>query len=463
MFNNQNRQRIFWWQPFFWWLAGANAEILSRPECRTDRMKFTGTGMNVLATSILGGISGGYALMAVFGSLWIAVILGIFWGYITITIDRSFLITSKNSTKFWDKVKMAVPRLMLASMLGLIISKPLELRMFQAEVFAQLAQNQRTQSIDGQAIQRLKDEKTEKEKSVKEVREQWESYNQAAIDEATGEVGTGRPGRGSVYDLKQDTANKIYADLRQQETELTQIKQKIGQHEDRLEKRTQEILNGRASLLEQLGALSDLAKNNATLALAIYTITLLFITLEVMPVLVKLMSQSGPYDILLEAEQEQVKKSSELDGLEAQEAREQEFIIRQKLRGERLKQILTMVRDVLDTQFGEAIQQMLLRPEYAQAFNKVMDILQQSVITTIEHEAYQARLYDIQGVQQTMRQTYTDFKQQRIEQQAQHRWQQAQMDSLKQTVEQLEQKASAAAKTAEHTTIPTSAEVNSAA
>ncbi|WP_038019525.1 DUF4407 domain-containing protein [Synechococcus sp. PCC 7335] len=416
----------------FWWLAGADANILLRPECRTERMKHTNMGMIVLATSVMGGISGGYALLTIFGSPIVAVTLGTFWGCITINIDRSFLITSKSSTGFWAKAKMAVPRLMLASMLGLIISKPLELRMFQAEISQQLAQDRQTQSLEGQAITRLQDNRSKKAEEVNTARQQWQSDNKAAIDEATGEVGTGLRGTGDIYMLKRDTADQSLAALREREAELEQIDQKIAVQEAKLQALTQDILSGQASLLEQLGALSNLAANNATLALAIHTITLLFITLEITPVLVKLMSRPGPYDILLLAEQGQVEKSSELEVLEAQEEREEAFLLRRQLREGQSNKTLTLIREVIDTEFSEAMQKMLLRPEYARAFNQVMDVLQQNVVTTLAAEANRVNVYNATDVKKTLQKTHLDFAQQKAKQQVQQQWQEAKLDELRQ-------------------------------
>lgn len=421
-------------QYLFWWLAGADAEILSRPECRTERKKYTNMGMIVLSTSILGGISGGYALMSVFGSPVVAAILGTFWGGITINMDRSFLTSSKNSTSFLAKVRMAAPRLILASMLGLIISKPLELRLFQAEIVQQLAKDQQTNSLEGQAISQLKDARTLKGKEVNVAREQWKIDNQVAIAEATGESGTGYPGPGLVYDLKQSIAAKSLTVLKERERELRRINQKIDSQESQLDTLTQQTLNGQASLLEQLRALSELSANSATLALTINVITLLFVTLEITPVLVKLMSQSGPYDDFLMAEQEQVKKLSELEALEAQELREEAFLLRRQLREGRFQKILMLIREVIDTQFSEAMQKMIIRPEYAQEFDKVMDILQQNLTATLVAEAQMVSIYDSQDIQKTMQQTNMNLIQQRTEQRAQQQWMKSQLSSLKQEI-----------------------------
>ncbi|EDX83244.1 hypothetical protein S7335_424 [Synechococcus sp. PCC 7335] len=304
--------------------------------------------------------------------------------------------------------------------------------MFQAEISQQLAQDRQTQSLEGQAITRLQDNRSKKAEEVNTARQQWQSDNKAAIDEATGEVGTGLRGTGDIYMLKRDTADQSLAALREREAELEQIDQKIAVQEAKLQALTQDILSGQASLLEQLGALSNLAANNATLALAIHTITLLFITLEITPVLVKLMSRPGPYDILLLAEQGQVEKSSELEVLEAQEEREEAFLLRRQLREGQSNKTLTLIREVIDTEFSEAMQKMLLRPEYARAFNQVMDVLQQNVVTTLAAEANRVNVYNATDVKKTLQKTHLDFAQQKAKQQVQQQWQEAKLDELRQ-------------------------------
>src|SRR6202020_3431036 len=98
-------------------------------------------GWAILITSCMAMISMWFALSSALGINGIlAIPVAIFWGLVIMGIDR-WLITSMpidGSRKF----AMAVPRVVLALLLGTLISTPLVLRVFQSEINAQIAKMQ---------------------------------------------------------------------------------------------------------------------------------------------------------------------------------------------------------------------------------------------------------------------------------------------------------------------------------
>jgi hypothetical protein len=117
-------------------LSGADTEILEYVP--SERTRFESLGWAILITSCMAMISMWFALssaLSVNGI--IAIPVAVFWGFVIMGIDR-WLITSMpidGSRKF----AMAVPRVLLAVLLGTLISTPLVLRIFQSEINAQMA------------------------------------------------------------------------------------------------------------------------------------------------------------------------------------------------------------------------------------------------------------------------------------------------------------------------------------
>ena len=117
-------------------LSGADEEILAYVP--SERTRFESLGWAILITSGMAMISMWFALSSALGINGIlAIPVAVFWGLVIMGIDR-WLITSMpidGSRKF----AMAAPRVLLAVLLGTLISTPLVLRIFQSEINAQMA------------------------------------------------------------------------------------------------------------------------------------------------------------------------------------------------------------------------------------------------------------------------------------------------------------------------------------
>jgi Domain of unknown function (DUF4407) len=117
---------------FFIWCSGANKEILK--ECTTERTKFTGIGATIFLTAVLASISGGYAIYFTFNSYTISVMMGLFWGIVIFNLDRYIVSSIRKTGKFKQEFFMALPRIVIALILAITISKPLETRLFAATI-----------------------------------------------------------------------------------------------------------------------------------------------------------------------------------------------------------------------------------------------------------------------------------------------------------------------------------------
>lgn len=117
-------------------LSGARSEILA--QCPTERLKFQSLGWAILITSGIATVSMWFALYSALGvNPFVAVLPALMWGLVIMGIDR-WLVTSMpvGSSRRWT---MALPRVLLALLLGSLISTPLVLRIFQSEINTQIS------------------------------------------------------------------------------------------------------------------------------------------------------------------------------------------------------------------------------------------------------------------------------------------------------------------------------------
>ena len=124
-----------WINEFLWSCAGVNKNVLR--QCPSDYSKYAGIGGTILFTALMACFSGGYALSFVFGKWWIGIIFGIFWGLLIFNLDRFIVNTMYSDGKVtigWQEFKSGLPRIIMAIFLGIVISYPLELKIFDDEI-----------------------------------------------------------------------------------------------------------------------------------------------------------------------------------------------------------------------------------------------------------------------------------------------------------------------------------------
>ncbi|SNQ51842.1 conserved membrane hypothetical protein [Frankia canadensis] len=115
------------------WLSTANLEILDR--FPADRPKYVGLGSSVFITSAMAAVSGGFALhMALDLPIVACVVAGLLWGTAIMSFDRWLLATAGRGN-LW----LLLPRAALAFLIGLVVSTPFVLRIFQPEIMQQVA------------------------------------------------------------------------------------------------------------------------------------------------------------------------------------------------------------------------------------------------------------------------------------------------------------------------------------
>lgn len=120
---------------FLWTCAGVNKQVLR--QCPSDYAKYAGIGGTILFTALMAALSGGYALNFVFDNQKVAIIFGVFWGLLIFNLDRFIVNTMYSDGKHtisWGELKSGLPRIIMAIFLGIVISTPLELKIFEDKI-----------------------------------------------------------------------------------------------------------------------------------------------------------------------------------------------------------------------------------------------------------------------------------------------------------------------------------------
>ena len=102
--------------------------------------------------------------------------------------DRYIVSSIKKTGTWWNQILMAIPRLILATFLGVIISKPLELKIFEKEVNKQLntiIQRNKTQlqaEMNGRILQQSGPFDTEKKQIQTKLVGYQKAYDSASVE-----------------------------------------------------------------------------------------------------------------------------------------------------------------------------------------------------------------------------------------------------------------------------------------
>ncbi len=302
-------------QRFFIFCSGADTDILE--DCSAgERTKYAGIGATVFFTAVMATIASAYALYTVFDNYATAIFFGLIWGMLIFNLDRFIVSTIKKRDNFFDEFLQATPRIALAVIIAIVIAKPLELKIFEKEINQVLLEEknemtlankdqlalQYTPTVEALTsdIESLKKEITDKETEVNAL---YETY----IAEAEGRKGTEIIGKGPVYQEKRDkhdaelaalqelrttNTNKIAAIEAQIATLATEYQAKITE--------TQPVIDGFDGLMARVNALNKLPW------LPSFFIFLLFLAIETSPIIAKLLSPKGAYDLKLEEQESAV-------------------------------------------------------------------------------------------------------------------------------------------------------------
>ncbi|WP_103350732.1 DUF4407 domain-containing protein [Amycolatopsis sp. CA-128772] len=345
-------------------LAGAQPDVLAR--AKTDRVKYTAMGGVLLTTAAVAGVSAAFALVSTLKlPTPVAAVIGALWAVVILNLDRMLIVNIRRQSGWVRNLGAAVPRILLAVVIGSVVSVPLVLKIFDPEITNEMqvmhsdnliaAQKTLTEQFaDIDVMQKKADElqavaSGRSQPSVsgdpdvvaaqKRVTDAQAAYDKAAAEaqcELVGSCGTHRPGVGEAYLQAKAKADRAKADLDAANTQLNDAtaeaqsriaggaasnadaaKAELTTLVPRLEERKKERTEAQArldrgelgseGLLARLEALDRLTAGNSQMELASLALTLLFLLIEVLPVVVKLLTLVGEptlYDRLLAKEED---------------------------------------------------------------------------------------------------------------------------------------------------------------
>ncbi len=309
---------------FFLFCSASDESLLK--ECpRSEHHKYAGVGATVFFTGLLASASGGYALYTAFDIVWLSVLLGVFWGLLVFNLDRFLVSTMKKSRGKLKELAQITPRLLLAVLLAFVISVPLELKIFEEEINESLyyAGAQKLDRLDSLHESRVahKQERTDDlKKNTEEKLDLRDEYYRLYVCECDGTCGTGEKGRGSECERKENKylqSNQEYLlSKNENDAEIVLIKSEMAklllEHNGEKEQLRASFSDG---LLVRLEALKILPYGPQI------AIILLLISIEIAPILVKLLSPYGPYDHLLKT----IEYEFEIDEITAINMRNQQL------------------------------------------------------------------------------------------------------------------------------------------
>jgi len=324
-----------WLNRALYFSAGADTQLLKY--CPNyDRVKMQGIGGTVIATAILAFFAGSYAFYTIFAPkqenidwLWfvICVFVGIAWATMIYNLDRFIVAASGHGDGTdkitWGEFGKAVPRLLMAALIGIVIAKPLEIRIMKTEIDVKIVEAQNAvmdREVKRAAQQRDEDlSKVERAKleivAQKDVKVAALAELSKARDESDNRyqkelLGLDGRQRGIGPIAKE---NKITAERRLQEylegkeiidSEVNELNKKIEQKNIEIESiyKTYEENRIKAKDMgkEFDGLINRIAIAHEISPIASYFLTLLLVFLEIAPLLFKMMLTLSPIDYLTE-------------------------------------------------------------------------------------------------------------------------------------------------------------------
>ena len=340
---------------FLWKCAGADSQILKFAPY-SDHIKAAGIGGVVLATTVMATVAMGFAMQTIFGentkhghegNLAITIPAALIWGMIIFNLDRFIVSTVKGDGT--EKITPAewgamLPRLIMAIIIGLTISAPLETYIFQKEITREWSRVQNKLSQNRQNELELKYAKENKNiDSLARVAQKDLDSSQARFKRNDlivtwivnglngygpcngGENCNGNPAHREVYKSR----NQARADMDKAQTKLDVVKIDKQKLVDKIriekDKEGGKIENSKPGFLDQLMMLENLSSRGENYTpvdtegrpvmeedgktekveelygaawAPIWLVRLLFMIVEIAPVIFKFMIWDSSYDYM---------------------------------------------------------------------------------------------------------------------------------------------------------------------
>lgn len=252
---NQKKNNVGWFKKFTWWCAGVDKDLLTM--CPADHSKYVGVGTVILFTALMAWFSSYMAMRLVFqvpenvsllslnsGNLG-AIAFSTFWASMIFFLDRFITNTMYSDGKVTiskQEFICGLPRIIIAIFLGIVISAPLELKIFNEAIEEKIKHDQMFEGLD--AKQRVTELKKSDYNSTKDKYQVTIQANNSTIETLQKTVDGLTAQRKSLYETTK------WSDEKGHEHETQSRKSKREQAEwDNMHKPTLDSLNNEISRL----------------------------------------------------------------------------------------------------------------------------------------------------------------------------------------------------------------------
>lgn len=312
---------------FFWFCSGAHIDTLKK--FPTEHNKYVGIGATIFFTALFATLSGGYAMYFVFSgsstAIFLSIVFGAIWGLAIFNMDRYIVSSITKTGSSNQQILQATPRILLAIVIGIVISRPLELKIFDKEIREKL----KTSYLNGQRakidtlnhtfsnkyadeLRKIAELKIEKDSLEQDIKRSRYVLNQEIFGDKSNQT-SGKEGYGTYAKQKEAVLNQTAQRLEAVRSEMASFENFILKRKDIDGISSERMFSGKqldslanvAGFRDRNWALGQLSFNadgtrDFSTYMAIAFIGFLFILFECLPVFVKLMSPTGPYDIALQ-------------------------------------------------------------------------------------------------------------------------------------------------------------------
>lgn len=291
---------------FLWWLSTAEKELLT--DSVIDRNRYKIVGMTVLTTWIFATLAWTYFFSTIMDNAFLFVALGMFMGFIILTIDRALIkgITKYNKSKF-------IPLLfrgLLALTIGVFMAQPAILYMFNKEIRLQTSLDNEKKKVlkrdELAAVYKIRKTELAEQKSAfqNELNAKYTDVSKSRdnyIAESDGSGGTGKVGIKNIALAKKKEYEKLDAEyqslLADNQPKINTIEKEQQTIDDKIKKDEQQFANYfNDGFLTRIEALNNLIKDNPALQFRYYLLVIILMLIELLPVIAKTLLPSGSYD-----------------------------------------------------------------------------------------------------------------------------------------------------------------------
>lgn len=288
---------------FFLFSSGVSLDLVKQcPQYEIN--KYASIGVTILFTTLLSSLSAYFAFSYIFDSQYLVIAASLIWGGVIYNLDRYIVSSLRSGTKKSNNFLRAIPRLIIAVLIALVISKPIEIKLFKNEINTYL-EMQKLESIHqtteqyNASISGIQNRKEELETKLEDKINTREIYYSEFKCECDGTCGTGIRGRGNECESRQKKYEDYTAEVAlfkiKTDSILTSLSSQQKVIRNKLDSEVQLIDSEfKPGLFDRIKALNQINK-----AASIF-ILLIFIMIETAPILTKLLSPKGPYENLIE-------------------------------------------------------------------------------------------------------------------------------------------------------------------